>query len=56
MKSNEIMTSNDYVRFFNKVTVASDGCWNFKTLDKHGYGQFNVRHIILKAHRISWEF
>ena len=58
MGYSDIMTREDYKRFWSKVTRLEDGngCWEFKTLDKKGYGQFNVRHTVLKAHRISWEF
>jgi len=50
---------NDVIktRFLSRVTVQTNGCWNFNHISPgdHGYGRFFVDGRILKAHRVSWE-
>lgn len=46
---------DDYKRYWEKVDISGE-CFEFKSLDKRGYGQFNLGGSVLKAHRISWEY
>ena len=46
-------------RFWHKVHVASEGCWNWKaSVGADGYGQFSVgsgfSHKVLRAHRLAY--
>lgn len=44
------------VRFWSKVSVQPDGCWNW-TAAKHnyGYGHFSIGGEIKKAHKLSYQ-
>jgi len=43
-------------RFWDKVDKRSDNeCWEWKAYKTpEGYGQFGVKNIIFKAHRVAW--
>jgi hypothetical protein len=52
------MTTAEQRRFFKKVEVAADGCWNWvASLNTGGYGQFrtSARRSPFRAHRLAYE-
>jgi len=45
----------DEKRFWSKVARGrSDECWEWQASAIRGYGQFQVRRTMLKAHRLAW--
>jgi len=43
-------------RFLSKVNK-TNYCWEWAaSLDSGGYGNFSIKHIVYKAHRVSYEF
>jgi hypothetical protein len=50
-----VLTESDISRFWSKVLVSPDGCWEWQAgLFDSGYGLLAVSRTPRKAHRISW--
>lgn len=41
-------------RFFNKVTIDLDGCWEWNAASRNGYGCISVDGTLEVAHRFSY--
>ena len=43
------------VRFWNKVEMSNDGCWEwFGSKDRYGYGRFGIEGKLVGAHRFAF--
>ena len=42
-------------RFWDKVKVQSNGCWNFRSMIRNGYGRFKICNKTVSAHRFAYE-
>ena len=43
-------------RFWEKVDVCGDNCWNWLACKRFGYGYLTVKYKKIQAHRLSWEY
>jgi hypothetical protein len=49
------MTDQVLERFWDKVLVDSNDCWNFYSMVRNGYGRFKINNKTLSAHRFAYE-
>lgn len=39
----------------SRVTMTEAGCWEFDSVNIHGYGHVTIHSIYYRVHRLSWE-